>query len=120
MTDGWGKPLGADETKIMTTKMTAKTKNTVMALVYHFNKSIEYPMNSEVNALALSKTFKTLRDNGVSYNELHAMIDRFFYEIKNKPLPYDVTLWTVFIKRKDELLAWVTKNSPNTDVSEWK
>jgi len=118
--DDWGKPIGADETKTMTTKMTTKTKNTVMALVYHFNKSIEYPMNSEVNALALSKTFKTLRDSGTSFDELHSMIDRFFYEIKNKPLPYHVPLWTAFIKRKDDLLAWVTKNSSSNDVSEWK
>jgi hypothetical protein len=120
MTDDWGKPLGADEAKTMTANMTTQTKNTIVALVYHFNKSIDYSMNREVNALALSKTFKTLRDSGTSYNELHSMIDRFFYEIKRKPLPHDVLLWTAFIKRKDELLTWVTKNSINGDVSEWK
>lgn len=119
MSDGWGKPLGADEASTMTAKMTTKTKNTMLALVYHFNKSIEYPMNSEVNALALSKTFKTLRDGGASYDELHSMIDRFFYEIKKKPLPYDVPLWTVFIKRKDNLLSWVTRNNSDNNVSEW-
>ena len=91
-----------------------------MALVYHFNKSIEYPMNFEVNALALSKTFKTLRDSGVSYADLYNMIDRFFYEIKQKPLPKDVTTWTAFIKRRDDLLKWVTTNSTDSDVSEWK
>ena len=120
MNDDWGKPLGADTAKVMTAKMTTKTKNTVVALVYHFNKSIEYPMNSEVNALALSKTFKTLRDGGTSYDELHSMIDRFFYEIKKKPLPYDVPLWTAFIKRKDDLLKWVTSTKSDNDVSEWK
>lgn len=119
-TDTWGKPIGADEDKPMTAKMSAKTKNTVVALVYHFNKSIEYPMSSEVNALALSKTFKNLRDSGVSYDEIHSMIDRFFYEIKKKPLPRDVATWSVFIKRREDLLKWVTLNAPDSDVSEWK
>ena len=60
MNDDWGKALGSEEDKPMVTKMSTKTKNTTMALVYHFNKSIEYPMNFEVNALALSKNFKNI------------------------------------------------------------
>lgn len=120
MTDDWGKPLGADEGKSMTNKMSTKTKNTTMALVYHFNKSIVYPMSTEVNALALSKTFKTLRENGVSYDDMHKMVDRFFYELSKKPLPKDVAVWAAFIKRKDDLLKWVTDNSSDCDVSEWK
>jgi len=120
MNDDWGKAIGADEGKPMITKVSANTKKTIMALVYHFNKSIEYPMRSEVNALALSKTFKTLRDSGVSYEDLYKMIDRFFYEIKQKPLPKDVTTWAAFIKRRNELVQWVTVNSVNLDVEEWK
>lgn len=120
MNDDWGKALGSDEDKPMVTKMSTKTKNTTMALVYHFNKSIEYPMNFEINALALSKNFKNLRDSGVSYTDLYNMIDRFFYEIKQKPLPKDVTTWAAFIKRRDDLLKWVTTNSTDSDVSEWK
>lgn len=120
MTSEWGKALGADEDKPVVTKMSTKTKNTMIALIYNFNKSIEYPMNSEVNALALSKVFKSLRDSGASYDDLHGMIDRFFYEIKQKPLPYDVPTWTAFIKRRDSLLQWVTQNKPDSDVSEWK
>jgi len=120
MSDDWGKAIGSDEEKPVITKVSANTKKTIMALVYHFNKSIEYPMSFEVNALALSKTFKTLRDSGVSYEDLHKMIDRFFYEIKQKPLPKDVATWTAFIKRRDELVQWVTVTSVDSDVSEWK
>jgi len=77
-------------------------------------------MNGEVNSLALMALFKSLRTSSVSYSDIYKMIDRFFEELKTKPLPYEVPTWKAFIQRKDELIQWVTTNSPDSDVSEWK
>lgn len=119
-TDTWGKPLGADESPAKSPQLSSKVIKSNMGLVYHFKESIPFKLDGTVNALALTKNFKSLRENGVSYENIHKMIDRFFYEINENPLPANVETWAAFIKRREQLLQWVTTNAPDSDVSEWK
>lgn len=120
--DTWGTPLGADEKKDTpkASKFSSTAIKSNLGLIYHFKESIPLQYNGNVNALALTKTFKTLRDNGVSYQTIHMMIDRFFYEINEKPINKETELWANFIGRRENLLKWATLNQPDNDVSEWK
>lgn len=123
--DNWGTPLGSDapEKKSAKPALSKSAQHSVIGLVYHFKNSIPYNMNGTVNAPALTKTFKALRESGTSYEEIHKMIDRFFYELlkdTNKEHRKDVEVWSWFIKRREDLLKWVTTNSSDYDVSEWK
>jgi len=117
--DDWGVALGGDAS---TPKVSVKTKQTNLALMVHFKQSIPFSYNGEVNSLALMKCFKDLRANGVSYADIHKMIDMFFQHlvvhgeaIKKK----QYVTWRMFITQKNDLLKWVTVNSPDNDVSEW-
>lgn len=116
--DDWGPALGDDPAKPQ--KKTKSYEKTALGLMHYFKKSIPYTMDSTTNSLALMKTFKDLRNAGVSYNDIYKMIDRLFEELKTKPLPDAVSPWQAFIKRRDELLKWVTINSPDGNVEEWK
>lgn len=116
----WGHALGEDPAKI-TEKIKSKgSKNTALGLMYYFTQSIPLIKESTTNSLALMKTFKQLRTDTYTYDDIYKMIDRFFYETKVKPLPNNVEYWQAFIKQKDELCKWVTQNSFSHDVSEWK
>jgi hypothetical protein len=116
--DDWGPALGGDSVKQQ--KKTKSSEKTTLGLMYYFKNSIPYTMDSTTNSLALMKTFKDLRTNGVSYNDIYKMIDRLFEELAIRPLAKDVLPWQVFIKQREELLKWVTVNSPDGDVEEWK
>lgn len=121
--ENWGTPLGGDASEKVTTqvKIPKSAKQSVIGLMYHFKNSIPYYMDGTVNAPALTKTFKNLREDGASYDDIHKMIDRFFYELKEtKEKNKNAEVWSWFINRREELLKWVTANSSDYDVSEWK
>ena len=122
--ENWGTPLGTDvsEQTSTQTKIPKSAKQSVIGLMYHFKNSIPHYMDGTVNAPALTKTFKNLREGGASYDDIYKMIDRFFYELQNtgKEKTKNIETWTWFIKRREELLKWVTANSSDYDVSEWK
>lgn len=117
--DEWGPAIGGDPAATPQ-KKTKNSEKTALGLMYYFKTSIPYTMDATTNSLALMKTFKDLRNNGVSYSDIYKMIDRFFEEIKSRPLPKAVAPWQAFIKRRDELVKWVTVNSPDGNVEEWK
>lgn len=115
----WGKGLGSDpEQPIM--KVSESARKTKLGLMHHYKHSIPFKMSGEVNGPAMMKCFTTLRDNGVSYDDIYKMIDKFFTDLKEKPLASNIPTWKVFIQKIDELTRWVTLSSPDSDVSEWK
>ena len=71
------------------------------------------------NKIALMKIFKTLKSKGVTVEQIYKMIDMFAHEIKQTPLPQDVTTWKGFASRLDSLKKKVDTPIAKFDYSEY-
>lgn len=102
--DSWGKALGADdEVKVVEQP---KKKTSLKSLVYYFKETVvptTMTLSAPVNGIALMKSFKHLRQRGISNEEIVLMIDQFAYDIKQTPLPTTLPAWRGFISRLDSL-----------------
>ena len=118
-TDDWGgKTLGADEP----IKKPVVKKQSSTGLVNYFRDvtaSTKMTLNAPVNGIALLKIFKTLKDKGVTIDQIYKMIDVFAHEIKQTPLPQDVSTWKGFASRLDSLKKKVDTPLTKYDYSEY-
>jgi hypothetical protein len=64
--------------------------------------------NSAINAPALMKAFKALKENGKSHDDIKSMIKTFAVDIKAKPLPSSLPPWKAFLGRISELESRLT------------
>lgn len=118
--DDWsGKTIGADEPVI---KFPVEKKPYNGGMVNYFRDvttGSSMTLNAPINAIALMKIFKTLKNKGVTVEQIYKMIDMFAHEIKQTPLPQDVPTWKGFASRLDSLKKKVDTPITKFDYSEY-
>lgn len=94
----------------------------LLRLVNYFREattSSSMTLNAPVNGPALTKAFKNMREKGVTSNQMYQMIDLFAKEIKQTPLPIEVSAWRGFLAKQDKLFKLVTIGVAVVDDSEY-
>lgn len=115
--DDWGRALGDDfdRAEIKTPKSTASTN-----LVYYFRDKVtgkSMSLNAPVNGPALMKAFKSLRQKGITGEEIKSMIDHFAHDIEQTPLPSHLPPWRAFIAKMDNLYKAIQGSLTSTDYT---
>ena len=115
--DGWGPALGDDFDRVEVTKpkTTASTN-----LVYYFRDKVtgtSMTLGAPVNGPALMKAFKSLRQKGITGDEIKSMIDQFAHDIGQTPLPDHLPPWRAFIAKMDSLYKAIQGSLTDTDYT---
>lgn len=115
--DEWGPALGDDfdRKEVKQIKTTASTN-----LVYYFRDKVtskSMSLNSPVNGPALMKAFKSLRQKGITGDEIKSMIDQFAHDIEQTPLPSHLQPWRAFIAKMDTLYKSIKGSLTDTDYT---